>query len=64
MQGSRHFIKALVVERTFGWLNRYLSLCHDYEKLPDTSENMVYISLIDIMLKRLTKNQDAQESGP
>jgi putative transposase len=62
--GFKPCLAALVVERTFGWLNRYRRRSHDYEKLPDTSENMVYISLIDIMLKRLTKNQDAMESGP
>jgi len=42
-----------VVERTFGWLNRYCRLGKDSEKLPYNHENMIDISMIDIMLKRL-----------
>mgnify|MGYP005864290653 CR=1 FL=1 len=42
-----------IVERTFGWFNRYRRLSKDYEFLPDTSESMIYIAMIHLMLKRL-----------
>ena len=42
-----------IVERTFGWFNRYRRLSKDYEFLTDTSETMIYISMIHLMLKRL-----------
>lgn len=42
-----------VVERTFGWLGRYRVLSKDYEQLPESSETLVQIVMIQIMLKRL-----------
>jgi putative transposase len=42
-----------VVERTFGWLGRYRVLSKDYEQLPESSEAMVLIAMIQVMLKRL-----------
>lgn len=42
-----------VVERTFGWLNRYRRLSKDYETLPDNSKSMIYVSMIHIMVRRL-----------
>jgi putative transposase len=42
-----------VVERTFGWLGRSRRLSKDYEYLPATSEVMIYIAMIRLMLKRL-----------
>lgn len=44
-----------VVERTFGWLVRNRRLVRDYECLPETSEAMIYIAMIRLMLKRLEK---------
>ena len=41
-----------IVERTFGWLNRYRRLSKDYEFLPRTSENMIYIVMINLMPHR------------
>jgi len=43
-----------VVERTFGWLGRYRRLSKDYEELPDTSESMIYLAMINIMTRRLS----------
>ena len=48
-----------IVERTFGWFNRYRRLSKDYEFLTDTSETMIYIALIHLMLKRLRPCQAA-----
>ena len=42
-----------IVEWTFGWLNRYHRLSKDYEFLPETSEAMIYVAMIPLMLKRL-----------
>ena len=44
-----------VVERTFGWLGRYRRLSKDYEYLTETSETMIHIAMIQLMLRRLTK---------
>ena len=42
-----------VVERTFSWLNQSRRLSKDYEYLTDSSEAMVQIAMIGIMLRRL-----------
>ncbi len=43
-----------VVERTFGWFGRYRRLSKDYEYLPTTSEIMIKVAMINLMLRRLT----------
>ena len=45
-----------VVERTFGWFGRYRRLSKDYEFQTDTSENMILIAMIQLMIHRLTQN--------
>lgn len=45
--------KRWIVERTFGWLNRFRRLSKDYEWLIDMSEAMIYGSLIHLMMRRL-----------
>ncbi|HYX35156.1 MAG TPA: IS5 family transposase [Oligoflexus sp.] len=42
-----------IVERTFGWLGRNRRLSKDYERLPSSSEALVYIGMIRLMLHRL-----------
>lgn len=46
--------KRWLVERTFGWLNRFRRLSKDYEVYTEVSEAMIYGSLIRLMVKRLT----------
>ncbi len=50
------------LERTFGWLGRYRRLSKDYEYLPTTSETMIYITIINLMLRRLTYSSSTQLS--
>jgi putative transposase len=45
--------KRWVVERTFGWLGRYRRLSKDYEILPETSEGMILMAMIHVMVRRL-----------
>lgn len=45
--------KRWIVERTFAWFGKYRRLSKDYEFHPDTSEAMIYIAMIHLMLKRL-----------
>jgi putative transposase len=42
-----------VVERTFAWLGRYRRLSKDYERLPETSETLIYIAMIHRMSRYL-----------
>lgn len=43
-----------VVERTIAWINRYRRNSKDYEKRTDSSEGMVMLSSISLMLGRLS----------
>jgi putative transposase len=45
--------KRWIIERTFAWLNRQRRLSKDYERLPATSEALIYVAMIRLMLKRL-----------
>jgi putative transposase len=52
-KGFQVIAKRWVVERTFGWLGRYRGLSKDYERLPETSEAMIRLAMIHIMVQRL-----------
>jgi putative transposase len=45
-----------VIERTRFWLDNARSLTRDYEQLPENYAGMVYIVIIRLMLRQLTKN--------
>jgi putative transposase len=47
--------KRWVVERTFGWLNRYRRLSKDYELLPDTSKAVIQVTMIYVMVRCLAR---------
>jgi len=44
-----------VVERTFAWLGQSRRLSRDYERLPATSEAVIYGAMSRLMLRRLTR---------
>jgi putative transposase len=45
--------KRWIVERTFGWIGRYRRMSKDYEMLPASSETMILLVMINVMLHRL-----------
>jgi putative transposase len=50
-----------VVERTFAWLGRYRCHSKDYERLTTSSEGMIHVSMIHLMLKRLRPSKEYAE---
>lgn len=42
-----------VVERTFGWLMRWRRLVRDYEQRIDVSQNMIYVAMGALLMRRL-----------
>lgn len=44
-----------VVERTFAWQSQNRRLSKDYERLCATSEALIYVAMIRLMLRRLTR---------
>ena len=45
--------KRWVVERTFSWFDNDRRLCRNYELLAETSETMVKLSAIKLLLKKI-----------
>jgi putative transposase len=44
-----------VVERTLGWLSQCRALARDYEYHAETSEALIRVAMIHLMLRRLAK---------
>ena len=44
-----------VVERTFGWLSQFRALARDYEFHPQTSEVLMQVAMMQLMLRRVAK---------
>lgn len=47
--------KRWIVERTFAWLGKCRRLSKDYELMCDTSVNMIYLGMIRIVSRRMSK---------
>ena len=45
--------KRWIVERTLSWLNNYRRLSKDYEHNPKTSEALLQLAMIHLMVRRL-----------
>jgi putative transposase len=52
-QGFQVLPKRWIVERTFSWFESYRRLSKDYEYNTDTSEAMIQLSMIKLMLNRI-----------
>jgi putative transposase len=50
--------KRWIVERTFAWMNLYRRLSKDYEYHTTSSEAMIYLASIRLMLKRCANRRD------
>jgi putative transposase len=44
-----------MVERTLAWLGRYRRLSKEYEYVTQTSETMVRVAMIHLMVRRLAR---------
>lgn len=55
IKGFKVLPKRWIVERTFGWLIRNRRLVRDYEVLPSHSVAMAQISMIKLMLARISR---------
>ena len=53
MKGFVVLPKRWVVERTFAWLSNHRRLSKDYERYTKTSETMIQIAMMRLMLRRL-----------
>jgi putative transposase len=57
-EGLKEFLllpKRWIVARTFAWFGRYRRLSKDYEYLPQTSETMIRVAMIHLMVRRLAR---------
>jgi putative transposase len=49
--------KRWIVERTFGWLGKCRRLSKDYERKVQTSQALLEVAIIRLMLRRLASSQ-------
>ena len=61
-EGAKGFLllpKRWIVERTLAWLGRYRRLSKDDEYLPRTSEAMIRVAMIHLMVRRLARMESS-----
>ena len=57
-EGIKSFLlrpKRWIVERTFAWLDRYRRLSKEYAYITQTSETMIHVAMIPLMVWRLAR---------
>ncbi|MFH8751830.1 transposase [Streptomyces rimosus] len=54
-QGAKGFVVRWVVERSWAWAMHARRLVRDHERLPESSEAMLNLAAIRLMLRRLTR---------
>ena len=59
-KGFKVLVRRWVVERTLGWISRNRRMAKDYESLPESSEALVQITMIRLMLVRLAKHRKCE----
>jgi putative transposase len=52
-KGFKVLPRRWVVERTFAWLNQYRRLSKDYEESTISSEAMIHLVMIQVMVRRI-----------
>jgi putative transposase len=63
VKGFEVLPKRWIVERTFAWMNLYRRLSKDYEYHTTSSEAMIYLASIRLMLKRCVNRRDYKLKG-
>jgi putative transposase len=58
-EGLRVLPRRWVVERTFGWLSRNRRLAKDYERRVQTSETLIEVATIRLLVRRLARSASA-----
>ena len=54
--GFKPLAKRWIVERTFAWINKYRRMRKDYELRVQTSEDLIYLAMMRLMLRRLSNS--------
>jgi putative transposase len=62
IKGFQVLPRRWVVERTFAWLSFCRRLSKDYEVLPETSEAMIYVAMIHLMVRRIAIHSQPNDS--
>jgi putative transposase len=56
-KGPRPFLpKRWIVERTFSWISQNRRMSKDYERLPESSEALIYAAMSRLMARRLARS--------
>jgi putative transposase len=53
-----------VVERTFAWIGRHRRMSKEYEYLTSSSESMIYLTMIRLLVRRLARAAEAAREKP
>lgn len=63
-RGFRHLPRRWVGERTCAWMSRYRRMSRDYEYSTPSSESMVHLIMIRLIVKRLASASEAANEKP